>query len=129
MVAVGDVARDRRTGVPVYSLYGSTFESLSPKARWLKGLDALVFDIQDVGARYYTYIYTMALSMKAAAKAKVPFFVLDRPNPIGLDLVQGMRAGSRTEQIPGAGHWVAYEAAEAFNAALARMLARETATA
>jgi pimeloyl-ACP methyl ester carboxylesterase len=53
-----------------------------------------------------------------------------RPNvQLRLDLVQGMRAGSRTEQIPGAGHWVAYEAAEAFNAALARMLARETATA
>ncbi|MDP1918457.1 MAG: DUF1343 domain-containing protein [Myxococcales bacterium] len=101
MVAVGDVARDRRTGVPVYSLYGSTFESLSPKAEWLKGLDALVFDIQDVGARYYTYIYTMALSMKAAAKAKVPFFVLDRPNPIGLDLVQGNLVGKRYRSFVG----------------------------
>jgi uncharacterized protein YbbC (DUF1343 family) len=89
MVAVGDVARDRRTGVPVYSLYGSTFESLSPKARWLKGLDALVFDIQDVGARYYTYIYTMALSMKAAAKAKVPF------------LVQGNLVGKRYRSFVG----------------------------
>jgi len=89
MVAVGDVARDRRTGVPVHSLYGSTFESLAPTQASLEGLDALVFDIQDVGARYYTYIYTMALAMKAAAKAKLPFWVLDRPNPIGLDLVQG----------------------------------------
>ncbi|MCU0700412.1 MAG: DUF1343 domain-containing protein [Myxococcaceae bacterium] len=89
MVAVDDVPRDRRTGVPVHSLYGHTFESLSPKAQWLAPLDALVFDIQDVGARYYTYIYTMALAMKAAAKAKIPFYVLDRPNPIGLDVVQG----------------------------------------
>jgi uncharacterized protein YbbC (DUF1343 family) len=89
MVAVDDVPRDRRTGVPVHSLYGHTFESLSPKAEWLEPLDALVFDIQDVGARYYTYIYTMALGMKAAARAKLPFFVLDRPNPIGLDVVQG----------------------------------------
>jgi uncharacterized protein YbbC (DUF1343 family) len=74
---------DSRTGVPVYSLYGSTFESLSPRAEWLEGLDALVFDIQDVGSRYYTYVYTMALAMKIAAKARVPFYVLDRPNPIG----------------------------------------------
>lgn len=87
MVAVGDEPRDPHTGVPVYSLYGSTFESLSPRPEWLEGLDALVFDIQDVGSRYYTYVYTMALAMKAAAQAKVPFYVLDRPNPItGLDL-------------------------------------------
>src|SRR3954447_335454 len=86
MVAVGD-ARDRRTGVPVHSLYGSTFESLSPRPEWLEGLDALVFDIQDVGSRYYTYVYTMALAMKAAGQAKIPFYVLDRPNPInGVDL-------------------------------------------
>jgi len=89
MVAVGDVPRDGRTGVPVYSLYGSTFESLSPRPQWLQGLDALVFDIQDVGARYYTYVYTMALAMQAAAKAKLPVYVLDRPNPIGLSRVEG----------------------------------------
>jgi uncharacterized protein YbbC (DUF1343 family) len=87
MVAVGDEPRDPVTGVPVYSLYGSTFESLSPRPEWLEGLEALVFDIQDVGSRYYTYVYTMALAMKAAAQAKVPFYVLDRPNPInGIDL-------------------------------------------
>jgi uncharacterized protein YbbC (DUF1343 family) len=93
MVAVDDVARDRRTGVPVYSLYGHTFESLTPKAEWLASLDALVFDVQDVGSRYYTYIYTMALAMKAAAKAKVAFHVFDRPNPIGLDLTEGNLVG------------------------------------
>ncbi len=101
MVAVDDVPRDRRTGVPVYSLYGSTFESLTPKAKWLSGLDAMVFDIQDVGARYYTYIYTMALAMKAAAKARLPFFVFDRPNPIGLSLVQGNLVGKRFRSFVG----------------------------
>jgi uncharacterized protein YbbC (DUF1343 family) len=93
MVAVEDVARDPRTGVPVYSLYGSTYESLSPRAEWLSGLDALVFDIQDVGSRYYTYVYTMALAMKVAARAKVPFYVLDRPNPIGGTQVEGNLVG------------------------------------
>jgi uncharacterized protein YbbC (DUF1343 family) len=93
MVAVDDVARDPRTGVPVYSLYGHTFESLSPRPEWVKGLDAMVFDIQDVGSRYYTYVYTMALCMKAAGAAKVPFYVLDRPNPIGGTQVEGNDVG------------------------------------
>ncbi len=93
MVAVEDEPRDPRTGVPVYSLYGSTFESLSPREEWLHGLDALVFDIQDVGTRYYTYIYTMALAMKVAAKVGVPFYVLDRPNPIDGVRVEGNLVG------------------------------------
>lgn len=101
MVAVDDVARDRRTGVPVYSLYGHTFESLSPRAEWLKNLDALVFDIQDVGSRYYTYIYTMALAMKAAAKAKLAFHVFDRPNPIGLELTEGNLVGQKYRSFVG----------------------------
>ncbi len=100
MVAVDD-ARDRRTGVPVHSLYGSTFESLSPRPEWLAGLDALVFDIQDVGSRYYTYVYTMALAMKVAAKAKVPFFVLDRPNPLGGTAVEGNLVGERYRSFVG----------------------------
>ncbi|NTX14358.1 DUF1343 domain-containing protein [Myxococcus sp. CA056] len=92
MVAVGE-EKDRRTGVPVHSLYGSTFESLSPRVEWLKGLDALVFDIQDVGSRYYTYVYTMALAMKVAAKAGVPFYVLDRPNPLNGQAMEGNLVG------------------------------------
>lgn len=84
-----DSDRDPKTGVPVHSLYGKTFDSLKPAPESLNGLDALVFDIQDVGARYYTFVYTMALCMEAAARAKIPFFVLDRPNPIGLELVEG----------------------------------------
>jgi uncharacterized protein YbbC (DUF1343 family) len=89
MVDVDGVARDARSGVPVVSLYGKSFESLRPKPETLEGLDALVFDIQDVGSRYYTYIYTMMLCMEAAAKARLPFWLLDRPNPIGGVEVEG----------------------------------------
>jgi uncharacterized protein YbbC (DUF1343 family) len=88
MEAVGE-ARDPRTGVPVHSLYGSTAESLRPRPEWLHGLDVVVFDIQDVGARYYTYVYTLALAMEACARAKVRMVVLDRPNPLGGERVEG----------------------------------------
>ena len=77
---------DERTGLPVHSLYGST---RAPTAEMLDGIDVLLFDIQDVGARYYTYLSTMALSMEAAGGRDIPFVVLDRPNPIGGDPVQG----------------------------------------
>jgi len=90
MAAVGG-ERDPRTGIPVHSLYGSTSASLKPAPDVLDGLDALVFDIQDVGARYYTYQATMMLCMEAAADARVPFVVLDRPNPIAGTLVEGPR--------------------------------------
>ena len=90
MAAVED-ERDRRTGVPVYSLYGSTPASLAPSGEQLAGLDALVFDVQDVGARYYTYQATMMLCMEAAARAGLRFVVLDRPNPIGGVSVEGPR--------------------------------------
>jgi len=92
MVAV-DEQRDLHTGARVHSLYGSTFASLSPRPEWLEGLDALVFDIQDVGSRYYTYVYTMALAMQAAARAGLPFYVLDRPNPLGGALTEGNLVG------------------------------------
>lgn len=75
---------DEKTGLPIYSLYG---ETRRPKAEHLKDLDALVFDIQDIGTRFYTYISTMGYAMEEAAKAKLPIFVLDRPNPInGVDV-------------------------------------------
>jgi uncharacterized protein YbbC (DUF1343 family) len=89
MVGVDGVARDARSGVPVVSLYGKTVASLTPPPEALRDLDALVFDIQDVGSRYYTYVYTMMLCMEAAAKAKLAFWVLDRPNPIGGVEVEG----------------------------------------
>lgn len=71
---------DDRTGAPVYSLYG---DSRRPTPEEMEGLDALVFDVQDVGARFYTYITTMGLAMQAAADAGLRFVVLDRPNPLG----------------------------------------------
>ncbi|NNF57648.1 MAG: DUF1343 domain-containing protein [Rhodothermaceae bacterium] len=77
--------RDAATAVVVHSLYG---RNRKPAARHLRDLDALVFDMQDVGARFYTYISTMGLAMQAAAEAGLPFVVLDRPNPIG-DRVEG----------------------------------------
>ncbi|WP_370568608.1 exo-beta-N-acetylmuramidase NamZ domain-containing protein [Exiguobacterium sp. SRB7LM] len=71
---------DDVTGLPVYSLYGATKK---PTPEMLQDVDVLVFDIQDVGTRYYTYIYTMAYAMEAAAENGIPFVVLDRPNPQG----------------------------------------------
>jgi uncharacterized protein YbbC (DUF1343 family)/CubicO group peptidase (beta-lactamase class C family) len=77
---------DPETGIRVFSLYGDT---LRPTPEMLQGLDALVFDIQDVGVRFYTYETTMAYALEAAAKAKIPFYVLDRPNPITGTRVEG----------------------------------------
>jgi uncharacterized protein YbbC (DUF1343 family) len=77
---------DPQTGLPVYSLYGKTRK---PTAQMLDSLDVLLFDIQDIGIRPYTYISTLALSMEAAAEKKIPFIVLDRPNPMGGFLVEG----------------------------------------
>ena len=74
------------TGLPVYSLYGSV---LRPTERMLDGLDALVFDIQDAGVRFYTYITTMGFAMEAAARKGISFYVLDRPNPLTGSMVHG----------------------------------------
>ena len=82
---VGD-AVDAKTGVPVFSLYGA---SKKPSPAMLKNVDVLVFDIQDIGTRFYTYISTMGLAMQAAAAARIPFVVLDRPNPLGGEYVSG----------------------------------------
>ena len=89
MVPVDGVARDRKSGLPVHSLYGASEDSLAPRPEQLEGLDALLFDIQDVGARYYTYVWTLVLAMRACARAGVEVVVLDRPNPIGGELVEG----------------------------------------
>jgi uncharacterized protein YbbC (DUF1343 family) len=77
---------DARTGVPIHSIYGAT---LAPTAEMMEGVDVLLFDMQDVGARYYTYVSTMAYAMRAAGEHGIPFLVLDRPNPIRGDVVQG----------------------------------------
>jgi uncharacterized protein YbbC (DUF1343 family) len=120
---VGD-SRDRRTGIRVYSLFG---ERTKPTRTMLQGVDILVYDIQDVGARFYTYISTMKLSMEAAAEAHIPFLVLDRPNPLGgirvdgpiiddslrsfvgivpLPVVYGLTCGELAQMINGEG-WLA----------------------
>lgn len=77
---------DEKTGLPVYSLYGATKK---PTPEMLSNVDVLLFDIQDVGSRFYTYIYTMALAMEAAKENNIPFIVLDRPNPISGTKVEG----------------------------------------
>jgi uncharacterized protein YbbC (DUF1343 family) len=80
-------AAEAGTGVPIYSLFQG--ERRRPQPEMLQNLDALVFDIQDVGARFYTYASTMAYAMEEAAKAGLKFYVLDRPNPIGGERVEG----------------------------------------
>ena len=77
---------EEKTSVPVYSLYG---DAMRPTAEMLQNVDVLVFDLQDIGARFYTYITTMGYCMEEASKAKIPFYVLDRPNPIGGVRVEG----------------------------------------
>ena len=78
-----------RDGVPIISLYGDSAASLAPRPDMLEGLDALVIDLQDVGSRYYTYVWTATFVLRIAAHARVPVIVLDRPNPLGGDVVEG----------------------------------------
>jgi uncharacterized protein YbbC (DUF1343 family) len=78
--------RDAATGLPIFSLYGQT---LRPTDAMLEGLDALIFDIQDAGVRFYTYVTTMGYAMEAAARRRLPLFVLDRPNLIGGLRIEG----------------------------------------
>jgi uncharacterized protein YbbC (DUF1343 family) len=77
---------DKKTGVPVYSLYGSINK---PTDEMLKNVDVLIYDIQDVGVRFYTYISTLSYAMEAAAEHHIPYIVLDRPNPIRGTWVEG----------------------------------------
>lgn len=93
-----DGFRDSRTGVMAYSLYG---EFREPTASMLENVDVLVFDVQDVGTRVYTFIYTMALAMKAARKNGKRMLVLDRPNPIGGEAIEGHLLESGSESFVG----------------------------
>ncbi|MPM60659.1 hypothetical protein SDC9_107511 [bioreactor metagenome] len=77
---------DPKTGIPVLSLYGSTRK---PTPGMLAGIDVLVYDIQDIGSRSFTYISTMGLAMEAAAENNIKFVVLDRPNPLGGNKIEG----------------------------------------
>ena len=81
-----DSSVDESRGIPIYSLYGW---AKRPTEEMLKGIDILVFDVQEIGARFYTYATTMAYCMEEAAKADIPFIILDRPNPLGGLRVEG----------------------------------------
>jgi uncharacterized protein YbbC (DUF1343 family) len=94
---IGD-ARDEERNLPIFSLYG---ETRRPTTEMLDGIDTLVFDIQDIGARYYTYISTMGEAMRAAAEHKLRFVVLDRPNPIGGLAVEGPLLDAGKESFVG----------------------------
>jgi uncharacterized protein YbbC (DUF1343 family)/CubicO group peptidase (beta-lactamase class C family) len=80
---------DEKTGLPIRSLYGDTPESRRPRPEDLAGLDAVVVDLQDAGCRFYTYLTTLGYVLEEAAKAKVKVVVLDRPNPIRADVLEG----------------------------------------
>lgn len=90
---------DPKTGIPVHSLYLS--EDRGPTPAMLKDVDALVYDLQEVGGRTWTYVSTMGLSMQAAAKKGIPFVVLDRPNPIGGEIVEGARLDPKFKTFVG----------------------------
>jgi uncharacterized protein YbbC (DUF1343 family) len=85
-VRIGDEV-DEKTGVPIHSLYKA--EDRGPTPEMLADVDVLVYDLVEVGGRTWTYVSTMALSMQAAARKKIPFVVLDRPNPIGGEIAEG----------------------------------------
>ncbi|MEO7330168.1 MAG: DUF1343 domain-containing protein [Minicystis sp.] len=82
MIGVATAA-DPRTGAPIVSLYGDRFEDLSPTPAQLAPIDLLLIDLADVGARYYTFIWTALLALRAAHRASIPVILLDRPNPLG----------------------------------------------
>ncbi len=83
MEAVECISLDSQFRLPIHSLYGANLEGLRPSLEQLEGIDALVIDLQDVGARYYTFIWTMALCMEAAGTAGLRVLICDRPNPVG----------------------------------------------
>jgi uncharacterized protein YbbC (DUF1343 family)/CubicO group peptidase (beta-lactamase class C family) len=92
-------SKDAATGVPVYSVYGATDATRHPPAEVLRTLDAIVFDIQDAGARFYTYETTLGYFLESAAKAGIEIFVLDRPNPITGSFVQGPMSDAAHESF------------------------------
>jgi len=95
---IGD-STDAATGAPIFSVYGSSDAKRRPTAAQLAGMDAIVYDIQDAGVRFYTYESTLGYFLEAAAKAGITMFVLDRPNPLGGAYVQGPIADAGSESF------------------------------
>ena len=98
MIAVAAGQSEGARGVALHSLYGTTEADLYPKDEWLEGLDAVVVDLQDVGSRYYTFVWSAALMLERTAKLGIELIVLDRPNPLGGAIVEGapQRPGYRS---------------------------------
>lgn len=96
-------SQDAATGAPIYSVYGNTDQKRRPSQEQLASLDAIVYDIQDVGVPFYTYESTLGYFLEAAAKAGKPIYVLDRPNPIGGVYVQGPIGDAGKESF--VGYW------------------------
>lgn len=88
-------------GVRVVSLYGERFDDLSPRREHLEGIDVVVIDLQDVGARYYTFVWTAVLVARACARAGIRVVVLDRPNPLGGEVIEGRLQGERFKSFVG----------------------------
>ena len=93
MEAVEDDQLEPNTGAPVTSLYGHTLDQLTPNLKLLDGVDTLIVDLQDIGSRYYTYIYTACLCTMQCAKSGTRVLILDRPNPLGGERVEGRYTG------------------------------------
>ncbi len=100
MESVGRVS-EPITGIPVHSLYGSSPDTLKPTREMLSGLDAVICDLQDIGSRYYTFVYSIALMMQACKEVEIPVYVLDRPNPINGVEVEGNLVRPKFESFVG----------------------------
>jgi len=102
-LAAASEPRERHTGAPVTSLYGHRPEQLAPRPEHLAGVHTLVIDLQDIGARYYTYIYTAALCAQVCARTGTRVLILDRPNPLGGEVIEGRL--TRRDHLSFVGLW------------------------
>jgi uncharacterized protein YbbC (DUF1343 family) len=101
MEPVSSIHHQSPSTIPIYSLYGDSFESLSPTPSMLENVDVLVIDLQDIGTRYYTYVWTMLLCMRVCAKLRKEMIVCDRPNPLGGTVTEGPLINAGFESFVG----------------------------
>jgi uncharacterized protein YbbC (DUF1343 family) len=109
---------DPKTGVPIYSLYLS--EDRGPTPKMLENVDVLLYDLQEVGGRTWTYVSTMALAMQAAKRKGIPFVVFDRPNPIGGEIVEGALLGCTRSPLGTGSRWASWPRCSTRSSASAR---------